>query len=314
MEAPRAGMAFELSTSTDSTSPVTATEEGQKDHRRNMQGNTEANGENGFRRANVMKRIEILRRRRRSREVAKTGSSSRRWRSARIPIPPTPPARVRLLNLSTKIFYHLFQRLKEVNPSTLNFLFEKRLKYSDVKPEGRIVIPKAAAEKFMPPLEAREGLHMFMDDKTEVKVWRFRYRFWPNNASKVYVLENTGEFARARRLQIGDFLMIYKDNEAERFVVGVRRARGAEDDNRDIPTGGSSDTDITITSPELPAHYIQEVQSQMATGESSTASSATPSRSVPEVAVTSSSSYADGLQGFPMHLLNMNINGDLPDY
>lgn len=80
--------------------------------RRNMQGNTEANGENGFRRANVMKRIEILRRRRRSREVAKTGSSSRRWRSARIPIPPTPPARVRLLNLSTKIFYHLFQRLK----------------------------------------------------------------------------------------------------------------------------------------------------------------------------------------------------------
>lgn len=94
----------------------------------------------------------------------------------------------------------------------------------------------------------------------------------------------------------------------------MRRARGAEDDNRDIPTGGSSDTDITITSPELPAHYIQEVQSQMATGESSTASSATPSRSVPEVAVTSSSSYADGLQGFPMHLLNMNINGDLPDY
>lgn len=35
---------------------------------------------------------------------------------------------------------------------------------------------QAAAEKFMPPLEAREGLHMFMDDKTEVKVWRFRYR------------------------------------------------------------------------------------------------------------------------------------------
>lgn len=36
-------------------------------------------------------------------------------------------------------------------------------------------------------------------------------RFWPNNKSRMYVLENTGEFIRRHGLKCGDYIAIYQD-------------------------------------------------------------------------------------------------------
>ncbi|KAK8490187.1 hypothetical protein V6N12_010300 [Hibiscus sabdariffa] len=40
--------------------------------------------------------------------------------------------------------------------------------------------------------EARDGISIAMEDIGTSRVWNMRYRFWPNNKSRMYLLENTG--------------------------------------------------------------------------------------------------------------------------
>ncbi|KAM0056675.1 putative transcription factor B3-Domain family [Helianthus debilis subsp. tardiflorus] len=50
-----------------------------------------------------------------------------------------------------------------------------------------------------------------MEDIRTSQVWNMRYRFWPNNKIRMYLLENTGDFVKANGLQEGDFIVIYSD-------------------------------------------------------------------------------------------------------
>uniref|UniRef100_A0A803PGA0 non-specific serine/threonine protein kinase n=2 Tax=Cannabis sativa TaxID=3483 RepID=A0A803PGA0_CANSA len=75
----------------------------------------------------------------------------------------------------------------------LRFLLQKVLKQSDVGSLGRIVLPKKEAETHLPELEARDGISIPMEDIGTSRVWNMRYRYWPNNKSRMYLLENTGE-------------------------------------------------------------------------------------------------------------------------
>ncbi|XP_058207287.1 B3 domain-containing transcription factor ABI3 isoform X2 [Rhododendron vialii] len=105
----------------------------------------------------------------------------------------------------------------------LKFLLQKVLKQSDVGNLGRIVLPKKEAETHLPELEARDGIAITMEDIGTSQVWNMRYRFWPNNKSRMYLLENTGDFVRANGLQEGDFIVIYSDVKCAKYMIrGVK--------------------------------------------------------------------------------------------
>ncbi|XWS76136.1 hypothetical protein CRYUN_Cryun01aG0150700 [Craigia yunnanensis] len=105
----------------------------------------------------------------------------------------------------------------------LRFLLQKVLKQSDVGNLGRIVLPKKEAETHLPELEARDGISIAMEDIGTSRVWNMRYRFWPNNKSRMYLLENTGDFVRTNGLQEGDFIVIYSDVKCGKYLIrGVK--------------------------------------------------------------------------------------------
>ncbi|KAH8953214.1 hypothetical protein BDL97_08G012200 [Sphagnum fallax] len=94
---------------------------------------------------------------------------------------------------------------------TLFFLLQKELRPSDVSNLGRIVLPKKEAETHLPWVAMREGLSIGMEDFDTGKMWTFRYRFWPNNKSRMYLLENIGGFVKMHYLQEGDLLILYRN-------------------------------------------------------------------------------------------------------
>ncbi|GAA0175275.1 DNA-binding transcription factor [Lithospermum erythrorhizon] len=105
----------------------------------------------------------------------------------------------------------------------LKFLLQKVLKQSDVGNLGRIVLPKKEAELHLPELESRDGIGIALEDIGTSRVWNMRYRFWPNNKSRMYLLENTGEFVRTNGLQEGDFIVLYSDNKCGKYMIrGVK--------------------------------------------------------------------------------------------
>ncbi|CAI9776633.1 unnamed protein product [Fraxinus pennsylvanica] len=112
----------------------------------------------------------------------------------------------------------------------LKFLLQKVLKQSDVGNLGRIVLPKKEAETHLPELESRDGISISMEDIGSSRVWNMRYRFWPNNKSRMYLLENTGDFVRVNGLQEGDFIVIYSDTKCGKYMIrGVKvRQPGAK--------------------------------------------------------------------------------------
>ncbi|KAG2405180.1 B3 domain-containing transcription factor FUS3 Protein [Vigna angularis] len=113
---------------------------------------------------------------------------------------------------------------REIDHRNLRFLFKKELKNSDVSSLRRMVLPKKAAETFLPPLDSKEGILLKMDDKDGTHAWSFKYRFWPNNNSRMYVLENTGDFVSTHGLRFGDTIMIYQHIENNNYVIQARKA------------------------------------------------------------------------------------------
>ncbi|KAI9177686.1 hypothetical protein LWI28_018092 [Acer negundo] len=111
-----------------------------------------------------------------------------------------------------------------IDPSRLTFLFQKELKNSDVSSLRRMILPKKAAETHLPVLESKEGIIISMDDLDGLHMWSFKYRFWPNNNSRMYVLENTGEFVNTHGLQLGDFVAVYQDIENKKYVIQAKKA------------------------------------------------------------------------------------------
>ncbi|KAK8716935.1 hypothetical protein V6N13_044225 [Hibiscus sabdariffa] len=112
---------------------------------------------------------------------------------------------------------------------------------------------RRAAEAHLPVLESKEGILISMDDLDGLHVWSFKYRqvllcslsylsrkFWPNNNSRMYVLENTGEFVSTHGLQLGDFIMVYQDSQNQNYVIQAKKASD-EDVYSDIARNGVND-------------------------------------------------------------------------
>ncbi|WVZ87684.1 hypothetical protein U9M48_034285 [Paspalum notatum var. saurae] len=113
-----------------------------------------------------------------------------------------------------------------VNCQDYRIVLRKDLTNSDVGNIGRIVLPKKDAEPNLPILEDKDGLILEMDDFELPAVWKFKYRYWPNNKSRMYILETTGEFVKRHGLQAKDILIIYRNKKSGRYVA---RAVKAED-------------------------------------------------------------------------------------
>ncbi|KAH7447991.1 hypothetical protein KP509_01G131300 [Ceratopteris richardii] len=111
-----------------------------------------------------------------------------------------------------------------VGTSDLQFLLEKELKPSDVGSLGRIILPKRQAEDKLPHLEAKEGLTMYFQDMQTSQIWTLKYRFWPNNKTRMYLLESTGSFVKLHELHEGDFLMLYKNLKTGNYMIDCRKA------------------------------------------------------------------------------------------
>ncbi|GMJ08294.1 hypothetical protein HRI_004498600 [Hibiscus trionum] len=93
----------------------------------------------------------------------------------------------------------------------LRVLLRKELKNSDVGSLGRIVLPKRETEANLPTLYDKEGIQVTMKDVYSNNEWTLKYKFWINNKSRMYVLENTGDFVKQNGLRIGDSLTLYED-------------------------------------------------------------------------------------------------------
>ncbi|CAM6094903.1 unnamed protein product [Calypogeia fissa] len=120
----------------------------------------------------------------------------------------------------------------------LQFLLMKVLRPSDVGNLGRIVLPKKDAESHLPWLCAREGIQFACEDYDTGELMTLRYRFWPNNKSRMYLLENTGDFIKKHRLQESDRMLMYRNQQQGTYII---RARKAQDCVESLPRLGRSD-------------------------------------------------------------------------
>ncbi|KAK4272230.1 hypothetical protein QN277_020815 [Acacia crassicarpa] len=150
--------------------------------------------------------------------------------SMNLPPPPPPPSSSSShVPISPLRSYNPLPPPREIDHQRLRFLFQKELKNSDVSSLRRMVLPKKAAEAFLPILESKEGIVISMDDIDGLHVWSFKYRFWPNNNSRMYVLENTGEFVSTHGLRLGDSIVVYQDNQTLNYVIQAKKASEQDD-------------------------------------------------------------------------------------
>ncbi|KAJ0237882.1 B3 domain-containing transcription factor FUS3 [Hirschfeldia incana] len=134
---------------------------------------------------------------------------------------------------------------RKLDRRRLRFLFQKELKNSDVSSLRRMILPKKAAEAHLPALESKEGIPIKMEDLDGLQVWNFKYRYWPNNNSRMYVLENTGDFVNAHGLQQGDFIMVYQNVYPNNYVIQARKASEEEEENLTSVEEDDVYTDLT---------------------------------------------------------------------
>ncbi|KAL9329361.1 hypothetical protein ACSQ67_004364 [Phaseolus vulgaris] len=106
----------------------------------------------------------------------------------------------------------------------LEEVFTKQLKNSDVSVLGRIVLPKREVEAKLPPLTDKEGKDIMVKDVYSGMIWTLKYKYWSNNRSRMYVLENAGDLVNHYELQMGDLITIYED---ERKNLKKRNPEGA---------------------------------------------------------------------------------------
>ncbi|KAM7521981.1 hypothetical protein LguiA_011883 [Lonicera macranthoides] len=134
--------------------------------------------------------------------------------------------------------------------STIVPLFEKVLSASDAGRIGRLVLPKACAEAYFPPIFQSEGLPIRIQD-IKGKEWTFQFRFWPNNNSRMYVLEGVTPCIQNMQLQAGDTVTFSKVEPGGKLVMGYRKATNSVDvqepQTSAIPSGDLSDVNKNLT-------------------------------------------------------------------
>ncbi|XP_057534054.1 B3 domain-containing transcription repressor VAL1-like [Amaranthus tricolor] len=115
------------------------------------------------------------------------------------------------------------QKLSGDLNSKIEPLFEKILSASDASRIGRLVLPKACAEAYFPTINQSEGLPLKIRD-IKGNEWTFQFRFWPNNNSRMYVLEGVTPCIQSMQLQAGDTVTFSRIEPGGKLVIGFRKA------------------------------------------------------------------------------------------
>ncbi|KAL8102054.1 B3 domain-containing transcription repressor VAL2 [Apium graveolens] len=115
------------------------------------------------------------------------------------------------------------QQISGDSNSTIVPLFEKILSASDAGRIGRLVLPKACAEAYFPPISQPEGIPVRIQD-VKGKEWVFQFRFWPNNNSRMYVLEGVTPCIQSMQLQAGDTVTFSRMDPEGKLLMGFRKA------------------------------------------------------------------------------------------
>ncbi|GFR51387.1 hypothetical protein Agub_g13817 [Astrephomene gubernaculifera] len=98
-------------------------------------------------------------------------------------------------------------------------IFEKALTASDVSGGGRVVVPKSIAEQYFPRLEQPSGVTISASD-LDGRGYTFKWRFWVNNSSRMYLLEGAGELHRNYGLEVGDVMVFAQKPDGSLVVAG----------------------------------------------------------------------------------------------
>ncbi|KAE8703037.1 B3 domain-containing transcription repressor VAL2 [Hibiscus syriacus] len=127
------------------------------------------------------------------------------------------------------------QQISGDSNSTIVPLFEKVLSASDAGRIGRLVLPKACAEAYFPPISQPEGLSLRIQD-VKGKEWVFQFRFWPNNNSRMYVLEGVTPCIQSLQLQAGDTVTFSRKDPEGKLVMGFRKATNTAAAQESLPS------------------------------------------------------------------------------
>ncbi|XP_057498445.1 B3 domain-containing transcription repressor VAL2-like isoform X1 [Actinidia eriantha] len=142
-----------------------------------------------------------------------------------------PPAEGRLKNQLLPRYWpritdQELQLISGDSNSTIVPLFEKVLSASDAGRIGRLVLPKACAEAYFPHISQPEGVPLRIQD-VKGKEWVFQFRFWPNNNSRMYVLEGVTPCIQSMQLQAGDTVTFSRIDPEGKLLMGFRKASNA---------------------------------------------------------------------------------------
>ncbi|KAI9118148.1 hypothetical protein K1719_010480 [Acacia pycnantha] len=137
--------------------------------------------------------------------------------------------------------------------STVVPLFEKVLSASDASRIGRLVLPKACAEAFFPSICQSEGLPLEIQD-VKGNEWTFQFRYWPNNNSRMYVLEGVAPCIQSMQLIAGDTVTFSRIDPGGRLIMGFRKT-AISLEPQDASTSGHSNgiTAISCATENLPS-------------------------------------------------------------
>ncbi|XP_015887956.2 B3 domain-containing protein Os07g0563300 isoform X1 [Ziziphus jujuba] len=127
------------------------------------------------------------------------------------------------------------QQISGDSNSVITPLFEKMLSASDAGRIGRLVLPKKCAEAYFPPISQPEGLPLKVQD-AKGKEWIFQFRFWPNNNSRMYVLEGVTPCIQSMQLQAGDIVTFSRLEPEGKLVMGFRKASAATPSDQENET------------------------------------------------------------------------------
>ncbi|KAK1378843.1 B3 domain-containing transcription repressor VAL2 [Heracleum sosnowskyi] len=131
-----------------------------------------------------------------------------------------------------KISDEELQQISEDSNSVITPLFEKVLTASDAGKIGRLVLPKKCAEVYLPPISNPEGIPLPVQD-LKGEEWVFQFRFWPNNNSRMYVLEGVSPCIQSMQLRAGDTITFNRLNPHGKLVMGCRKASSASNQKKE---------------------------------------------------------------------------------
>ncbi|TXG47426.1 hypothetical protein EZV62_026720 [Acer yangbiense] len=165
-----------------------------------------------------------------------------------------------IISVFVLLLFYVFNKVSFIL-QRLRVLLKKQLKNSDVGNLGRIVLPKREVEENLPSLSDKEGIKIVMRDVYSDQVWTLKFKYWCNNRSRMYVLENTGDFVKQNRLESGDSLTLYED-ESMNFYFSIEKVEkpAANQPSNNIQT---SSYNILNTVPPSPPPLMNQARDEL---------------------------------------------------